>query len=339
MNRIPPHLLRQLLFLLLILLLGIVLVYPLYMYIPAVMGAYTLYVILSRPMKWLTEQKRLPEVPAALALILLSFIVLAIPISFFYHLIQSKLTETVQNSPAIIQNMEAFLQRIELKYNVELLTDEVMANFNQWAVKELRLLIQATLGGLVTLLLAYLLLFFLLINQGKMEAMFQLLLPLRDENADFVKKQVNGLVLSNAVGIPLLGILQGFAGLIAYWIAGVPDIWLWFAITCISGMLPVIGVAFAYVPLAVVTYSAGDPVKALILLLYGFFIIGSADNVARMWLQKKIGDTHPLITFFGVIAGLKLFGFVGFIFGPVLISLLILLLRIYVKEFGKDHTS
>ncbi|MCC6414108.1 MAG: AI-2E family transporter [Saprospiraceae bacterium] len=339
MNRIPPHLLRQLLFLLLIFLLSIILVYPLYPYIPAVMGAYTLYVILSRPMHWLTAQKRWSEVPAALALILLSFIVLAIPISFFYHLIQNKLAETVHNTPIIIQNVEFFIQRLESKYNVDLLTDEVMQNFNAWAVKELRLFIQATLGGLVTLLLAYLLLFFLLINQGKMEEMFQLLLPLRDENADFVKKQFNGLVMSNAVGIPLLGILQGFAGLIAYWIAGVPDMWLWFAITCISGMLPVIGVAFAYVPLAIVTYSLGEPVKALVLLLYGFFIIGSADNVARMWLQKKIGDTHPLITFFGVIAGLKLFGFVGFIFGPVLISLLILLLRIYVKEFGKDHTS
>lgn len=339
MNRIPPHLLRQLLFLLLILLLGIVLVYPLYPYIPAVMGAYTLYVILSRPMQWLTKHKRWSDVPAALALILLSFVVLAMPISFIYHLIQNKLSETVQNTPAIIQNMEAFILRMEVKYKVELLTDEVMANFNQWAVKELRLFIQATLGGLVTLLLAFLLLFFLLINQGKIEEMFQLLLPLRDDNADFVKKQVNGLVLSNAVGIPLLGILQGCAGLIAYWIADVPDIWLWFAITCISGMLPVIGVAFAYVPLAIVTYSAGEPGKALVLLLYGFFIIGSADNVARMWLQKKIGDTHPLITFFGVIAGLKLFGFVGFIFGPVLISLFILLLRIYVKEFGKDHTS
>jgi predicted PurR-regulated permease PerM len=104
-------------------------------------------------------------------------------------------------------------------------------------------------------------------------------------------------------------------------------------------MLPIIGVAFAYVPLAVVTYTSGEPMKALILLLYGFFIIGSADNVARMWLQKKIGNTHPLITLFGVIAGLKLFGFVGFIFGPVMISMVILLVRLYVKEFGKDHTS
>lgn len=339
MNRIPPHLLRQLLFLLLIFLLAVVLVYPLYPYIPALMGAYTLYVILSRPMKWLTYQKRWPVVAAALALILLSFVVLAIPMGFIYHIIQSKLSETVLKTPALLENLLLFVQRLEGKFNVELLTVENQQNFNQWVVNEVRNLVQATLGGLLTLLLAYLLLFFFLINQDRLDEAFNLLLPLRDDNALFVKKQVNGLVLSNAVGIPMLGILQGLAGLIAYWIAGVPDMWLWFAITCISGMLPVIGVAFAYVPLAVVTYSAGDPVKALILLLYGFFIIGSADNIARMWLQKKIGDTHPLITFFGVIAGLKLFGFVGFIFGPVLISLLILLLRIYVKEFGKDHTS
>jgi predicted PurR-regulated permease PerM len=62
--------------------------------------------------------------------------------------------------------------------------------------------------------------------------------------------------------------------------------------------------------------------------------VGSVDNLARMWLLKKIGHVHPLITLFGVIVGLKLFGFIGFIFGPILIAMFILLLRIYHKEFN-----
>jgi predicted PurR-regulated permease PerM len=53
-----------------------------------------------------------------------------------------------------------------------------------------------------------------------------------------------------------------------------------------------------------------------------------------MWLLKKIGDTHPLVTLFGVIVGLKLFGFVGFVFGPIMISVLLMLVGLYSKEFG-----
>ncbi len=57
------------------------------------------------------------------------------------------------------------------------------------------------------------------------------------------------------------------------------------------------------------------------------------DNVLRIWLQKLIGDVHPLITIFGVFVGVPLFGFIGLIFGPLLISLFFLLMRIYRVEF------
>jgi len=77
----------------------------------------------------------------------------------------------------------------------------------------------------------------------------------------------------------------------------------------------------------------GETTKAVIILLYGLIIIGTTDNVFRFWLQKKIGDVHPLITVFGVIVGVSLFGFIGLIFGPLLISLFILLMRIYYAEF------
>jgi predicted PurR-regulated permease PerM len=58
------------------------------------------------------------------------------------------------------------------------------------------------------------------------------------------------------------------------------------------------------------------------------------DNLFRFWLQKRMGDTHPLITIFGVILGINLFGFIGLIFGPILISLFLLMIQIYHREFS-----
>ena len=70
-------------------------------------------------------------------------------------------------------------------------------------------------------------------------------------------------------------------------------------------------------------------------MLWGVVVIGSVDNVARFMLQKKMSDTHPLITIFGVIIGVNLFGFLGVIFGPLLLSIFILLVKVYIDEFGR----
>ncbi len=69
------------------------------------------------------------------------------------------------------------------------------------------------------------------------------------------------------------------------------------------------------------------------MLIYGFGVIGTVDNNFRFTLQKKMGNVHPLITVFGVVIGISLFGFIGLIFGPILISMFILLVKIYMNEF------
>jgi predicted PurR-regulated permease PerM len=71
------------------------------------------------------------------------------------------------------------------------------------------------------------------------------------------------------------------------------------------------------------------------MLVYGVTIVGSTDNVFRVVVQKRLADIHPLITLIGVIIGIPLFGFMGLIFGPLLISLFLLMLKIYKKEYGK----
>jgi predicted PurR-regulated permease PerM len=98
-------------------------------------------------------------------------------------------------------------------------------------------------------------------------------------------------------------------------------------------MIPFIGAALAYVPLAIIFFANDEIARGIIMLIFGFGVIGTVDNIFRFTLARKIGNVHPLITVFGVIIGLKLFGFVGLIFGPVLISIFILLLRIYSSEF------
>jgi len=148
-----------------------------------------------------------------------------------------------------------------------------------------------------------------------------------------VYPELNIMIFSNAIGIPLIAIIQGVVALLGYLIFGVPQPVFWFAVTCFCAMLPIIGAAAVYVPMGVYLIAAGHTWQGIAILIYGFVVVGASDNIFRMLLAKKIGDVHPLITVFGVIVGVNLFGFIGLIFGPLLISMFILLLKIYSNEY------
>ncbi|HRI60047.1 MAG TPA: AI-2E family transporter [Saprospiraceae bacterium] len=334
MNRIPGIQIRQVLLLLLIAAIFGVLFWNLRFFIPALLGAYTLYVLLRGPMVFLMTKWGWKKKAAVGVLLLVSFAVILAPAYWIFGMLEKRLLELLTNSDDLLQNAENLIRKLEGRFNIALLTPDNIQGLTDWGVHEAQHIVSATVSGLGILLAAYFILWFMLTGSEKMEHSFFNWLPLKTENVEYVRKQLNDMVWSNALGIPLMGVVQGFAALIVYWLAGVQDPWLWFAVTFVSGMLPVLGVALAYVPLSLILLSQGEEWKALLIFLYGFFVVGSVDNLARMWLLKKIGHVHPLITLFGVIAGLKLFGFIGFIFGPILIAMFILLLRIYHKEFN-----
>jgi predicted PurR-regulated permease PerM len=172
-----------------------------------------------------------------------------------------------------------------------------------------------------------------------MESKFYEWAPLKDENILLLRRDLNKMVLSNAIGIPLIALLQGVVGLIGYLIIGVPEPLFWFVVTAFTALLPVVGAALAYIPLSLLLFADGDNVRGVITLIFGLGVIGSVDNIFRFWLAKKLGDVHPPITVFGVIIGVNMFGFIGIIFGPILISLFLIMIRIYANEFGMERNS
>ena len=104
-------------------------------------------------------------------------------------------------------------------------------------------------------------------------------------------------------------------------------------LTAFATIIPMVGTMVVYVPLALTLGFAGSWGACVGLLIYGFLVIGGIDNVIRFLLQKSLADIHPLITVFGVILGVSIFGFWGVIFGPLLLSLLILLLNIFRHDY------
>ena len=93
------------------------------------------------------------------------------------------------------------------------------------------------------------------------------------------------------------------------------------------------GTALVWIPLAAYMAISGDWPHALGLVLYCGLIVTNIDNLIRFILQKKLADTHPLITIFGVFIGLPLFGFMGIIFGPLLLSVFLVCVNIFKNQY------
>lgn len=325
--------LKQIGFLLLILFLAVLLFMEMFTFFPGFLGAVTMYVICRKWMFKLSENRHWNKSLAAALLMVLSFLVILLPIGMLVNMLTAKITYAANHSAELITGLKQTNARLEESLGFGLLTTERLQKIQENLTAVLPGFLGATFNTLTTIALMYFILYFMLVNGRKMEENLYEYIPLKDKNVERLGKEFNTLVIANAVGIPLIAIVQGIVSLIGYLIFGIPQPFFWFVITCFTAMLPVIGAAAVYVPLGVYLLAAGNTWQGIAVLVYGFGVVGTSDNIARMLLAKRIADVHPLITIFGVIIGVSLFGFIGLIFGPLLISMFILLLEIYGNEF------
>jgi predicted PurR-regulated permease PerM len=334
---IPNNVIRQLMILIIIILLGGLLFHHLRFVLPAFLGAYTLFVIMRKSMFRLVGTYKWNKNVAAATLMLTSFTLILFPVLLLINMMSSKISFAIEHSGEVLNSLKSLINTYEKRFGIVILSDANIEKMGASVGEMLPGILGATFNSLISIIVMYFILYFMLVDGKKMEAAFFESVPLKDENLIMLRKDLNLLVYSNALGIPLIALLQGIVALIGYIIIGVKEPVFWFVITCIGGMLPVIGAALGYIPLALLFFQQGDSGKGVIMLVYGFLVIGMVDNLFRLMLQKKWGDVHPTITIFGVLAGVSLFGFIGLIFGPILISLFLLMIKIYINEFGSSR--
>ena len=337
-NLVNPQRLRQMSFFFLLVFLFVFLFLQMAAFLPAFLGAITFYMVLRRPMKNLVEKRKWKNGLAAGFLLLVSFLIVMVPIWVMVTMLSGRIGDVLQNSDKIMAAITTQVTNLEQRFGIELLSSKDTSKITNALAASLPKVLGATFNSITSILITYFILYFMLAAYKRLEAWVYNFMPLKDSNVDFMGKEFKSLVISNALGIPLVAILQGIVGLVCYLLLGVNDVWFWFIFTCIASMIPFVGAALAYIPLSLVLFSQDENVKGIIMLVYGFGVIGTVDNVFRFMLQKKMGDVHPLITIFGVIIGIQLFGFIGLIFGPILISMFILLVKIYMNEFVERRT-
>jgi len=332
-HTLDQNILRQISFIIIILTLGLLLFLELSSFISAVLGSLTLYILMRPRMHYLVEEKKWSKPKAAWLLMILSFLIILLPFGILANLLTSKIVYAVEHSSQILDSLKNFSAEMKMRFGFAIADDTTINEIGPFIRKIIPQILNITVNTISIIGVLYFVLYFMLIYSRAMEDKLYEYIPLKDSNVDLIARDIDTTVRASAVGIPLIALIQGVVGLAGYLLIGVSDPFLWFAITCITAMLPVVGAALAYVPLAIIFFAEGKNLQGVIMLVYGFGVIGLVDNLFRFILNKKLGNIHPLITVFGVIAGISMFGFIGLIFGPMLLSLFIVLLKVYSNEF------
>lgn len=177
-------------------------------------------------------------------------------------------------------------------------------------------------------------LFFFLKDGEKFVTYMRRIIPMKDSYKDslFLRfKDVSMAVFGNNI---LVAIIQGSLVGIGFLIFGISSPFFWAVIASFLALLPFLGAAIVWAPAAIFMILSGNYISGILLFVYGFFIVGLADNVARPLLLRKKIEVHPLLIFLSIFGGIEVFGFLtGIFLGPIIISLLISVLQLYKLEF------
>ncbi len=331
-DQISNNKIRQVILLVLILVFLYLITSNLSDFLPAFLGAITLYTIFRGYYCKLTEKRGWKPWIASFYLILLSVVVILVPLYYVVSTLVSKLVDSRDYVEIVINYMETLHQYIVQKTDYNLVDSIDVKKIGGWIAVYSSSVLNTTIDLVTMIVTAYFILYFMLTNARKMENAIELAIPLKKSNISKLGDKFRKLIIANVIGIPIVAIGQGLTVLIGYLLFGVSSPFFLFVLTVIASVIPIVGGSVVYIPVSIMLLANNNLTGAIGVLVFGFLSAG-VDNVMRFTLLKKIENIHPLISVFGIILGLKIFGFIGLIFGPILLSITILLIRVYHDEF------
>ena len=178
------------------------------------------------------------------------------------------------------------------------------------------------------LLVVFFTFFFVLRDKEKVVAYVKSLLPFSKEVEKKIFEYSKGITSSVLYGQVIIGIIQGITAGLGFFIFGVPNALFLTLMAMMAGIFPIIGTTIIWLPVAIYLFMGGNTFAAVGVILFGL-ISSVVDNFLRPMIVAKRTKIHSSILFISMIGGLFLFGILGFILGPLIISYLLIMLEIY----------
>lgn len=324
---------KQVLILSLLVALVLLAIKELHIFLPGLLGALTLY-ILSRGSYFQLVYHRKWKGGWSAGLFLLGYSLLLSLIIYVTVVLLVPKIQRVFNDPVLMINAaNEAIADVQRKAGFTVISERSLSDIMNRLAAFIPTLINSTANLLINLIIMLFMLYYMLVHAKEMEEYLSRIIPLKQTNIHVLASETKTIVKASALGIPIISIIQGLTAALGYFIFGINEFVLWGFLTGVFAFFPVVGTMIIWVPLVIYMYATGDTLNATGLFFYSLIVTGNVDYLARISLLKKLGHVHPVVTVLGVLVGLGLFGFIGLIFGPLLVNYIILLFRIYTNEF------
>ena len=274
-----------------------------------------------------------------------SFIVgsLVTDITDIYRTIEDKGFETISNIQSHPRVAGIFKSIGELEmfkdFNLEQSVVNTLKSIGKTIAEHVSGIFKNAVVLIVNFIIMCITTFFFLKDGNLLAAYIKRLLPFSESQKDKLEERVKEMVVAAIYGGLAVGVVQGTLGGVAFLAFGLPSPVFWGTAMAIFSLVPLFGCFTIWGTAGVMLLLAGSVAKGIGLLLYGMLIISSVDNIIKPIVIGGRTKLHTLLVFFSVLGGMKFFGFLGFILGPLIAALCLSLLEIYTFEDTEHETS
>jgi len=312
-----------------IIILGCFILYAVSGLFSSILGAIVLFTIFRSIYIDMVEKRKWNKTLSALLIMITSLIVIIIPMLFLCIMVVDKIAGITSQSFPI----QDWIYKIDIFSAKHLgqpkLAENTLQKLGAYATQLFPAIISSVGSILLTLLVMYFLLFFMFTQKDEFERAMLKYAPFREQHALRFSEALRNATYGSVLGQGIIALTQGTLLALGFFLFGIPDPVFWGAIGAFISFLPVVGAPTLTIPAGIILIATGHALKGVGLLAYGLLFIGNIDNVLRMMINKRLANTHPIISVIGVFIGLPLFGILGLVFGPLLLSYFLLLLEIY----------
>ncbi len=294
---------------------------------------------------------------AAITMTIIVIFVIILPSGFLLNLIAREVVDIYNYSEAFVREGKhiAFfegLKKVGLFQRIwEVLDrnfDMSQVNLNTLLLDNLRKLsvyvagqaskfIRSLSTGIFKFFLMTVALFFLFRDGEQFVETIKALIPFSAKERENILKRMVDMIHATIYGGVVVALVQGGLGGLGFLIVGLPSPAFWGAVMAFLSFIPILGAFLVWVPAVVILFVQGAYLKAVILFVWGTIVVSLSDNFLRPVLISGRTRVHTLLLFFGILGGLKVFGFLGFIAGPLVITICLAIIDIYTA--GADRRT
>jgi predicted PurR-regulated permease PerM len=315
--------------LVILIILGCATLYSLRTIAGSLLSTVVMYTIFRPIYLQLTEGRRWNRIVAAITIIVSSFIIIIVPFIMLSFMVIQKIADFRQDPMQI----KVLLRRLQDFAGSKLNQPDLVDNLMHRASAFVQELFPSILGGAADLFLGviimYFLLYFMFIRHEQFEEGLLHYSPFSEQNSLKFATELRNTTYSNVLGQGFIAIVQGILVTMGFLIFGINDPIFWGVISTFLAFLPFVGAPAVLVAAGIIELANGNRFTGIALIVWGLVLVANIDNVIRFMIAKRVANTHPIITVIGVVIGIPVFGIMGLVFGPLLLSYFVLTIRIY----------